>query len=188
MYNTLQLYNTVAKSELKSKFGYTNPMEMPKILKVSLNMGLGEASQNGKLLEQAVEQMSDIAGQKAVITRAKRSINQFKIREGMAIGCRVTLRRDRMWNFLDKLFNVVLPRVRDFKGISAKGFDGRGNYSFGLQEQIVFPEVDYDKIEKVLGMNITIVTSARTDEEARELLTQLGAPLRKLGESGGQIG
>lgn len=188
MYDALQLYKTVAVPGLKEKFGYTNPMEVPRVVKVSLNMGIGDAPQNGKLLEQAVEQLTNIAGQKAVITRAKKSINQFKIRQGMAIGCRVTLRREKMWNFLDKLFNIVLPRVRDFKGISAKGFDGRGNYSFGLQEQIVFPEVDYDKIEKVQGMNITIVTTAKTDEEARELLKQIGAPFKNAGESGGKIG
>ncbi len=178
MNQTLNLYKTVAIGELTKKFGYKNPMQVPKVLKVSLNMGLGEAMKNGKLLEQAVEQMSNIAGQKAVVTRAKKSINQFKLREGMAIGCMVTLRNQKMWRFLDKLFNVALPRVRDFKGISPKGFDGRGNYTLGITEQIIFPEVDYDKIDKVLGMNISIVTSANTDEEARALLSYLGAPFR----------
>ncbi len=187
MYQTLKLYNEVSIPELTKKFEYKNPMQMPKLVKVSLNMGLGDAIQNGKLLEQAVEQMSNIATQKAVITRAKKSINQFKVREGQAIGCRVTLRKDKMWNFLDKLFGVALPRVRDFKGISFKGFDGRGNYTFGIKEQIIFPEVDYDKIDKVLGMNITIVTTANTDEEARELLRTLGAPFKQ-NETGGKVG
>jgi len=187
MYQTLKMYKEVAVPELTKKFGYKNPMQMPKLVKVSLNMGLGDAVSNGKLLEQAVEQMSNISTQKAVITRAKKSINQFKIREGMAIGCRVTLRNDKMWNFLDKLFSVALPRVRDFRGISFKGFDGRGNYTFGIKEQIIFPEVDYDKIDKVLGMNITIVTTANTDEEARELLRALGAPFKQ-SETGGNVG
>lgn len=187
MQQSLHLYETVAKPEMVKMFGYKNPMEMPRILKVSVNMGIGEAIQNGKLLEQAVEQLSNIAGQKAVITRAKKSINQFKLRKGMAIGCMVTLRRARMWNFIDKLFNIALPRVRDFKGISFKGFDGRGNFTFGIKEQIIFPEVDYDKIEKPLGMNITVVTSARTDEEARALLKLIGAPF-KTNEAGGEGG
>ncbi len=178
MNQTLNLYKTVAIPELTKKFSYVNPMQVPKILKISLNMGLGEAMKNGKLLEQAVEQLTNITGQKAVVTRAKKSINQFKLREGVAIGCRVTLRNENMWKFLDKLCNVALPRVRDFRGISPKGFDGRGNYTLGVREQIIFPEVDYDKIEKVLGMNITIVTSANTDEEGRALLSYLGLPFR----------
>ncbi len=187
MHQTLRLYKEVAVPEMTASFQYKNPMEIPKIQKISLNMGIGEAIQNGKLLEHAVEHLTNIAGQKAVITRAKKSINQFKLRQGMAIGCRVTLRRDRMWNFLDKLFYVALPRVRDFKGISFKGFDGRGNFTFGIKEHIIFPEIDYDKVDKILGMNITIVTTARTDEEARALLKHIGAPF-KGNEIGGQVG
>jgi large subunit ribosomal protein L5 len=154
-------------------------MEVPRVEKVVVNIGLGEAIQNIKVLESAVEELSRITGQKAVITRAKRSIASFKLREGMPIGCMVTLRRDRAYEFLDRLINVALPRVRDFKGISPKGFDGRGNFTLGIREQLIFPEIDIEKIDKVKGLNITIVTSARTDEEGRALLAALGMPFRK---------
>ncbi len=156
-----------------------NVMEVPRIEKIVVNMGLGEAIQNIKVLESAVEELSRITGQKAVVTKAKRSIATFKLREGMPIGCMVTLRRERAYEFLDRLINVALPRVRDFKGVSPKGFDGRGNYTLGIREQLIFPEIDIEKIDKVKGMNITIVTSARTDEEGRALLAALGMPFRK---------
>jgi large subunit ribosomal protein L5 len=154
-------------------------MEAPRVEKVVINMGLGEAIQNVKILESAVEEMSRITGQKAVITRAKKSIAQFKLREEMPIGVMVTLRRDRAYEFLDRLINVALPRVRDFKGVSAKAFDGRGNYTLGIREQLIFPEIDIEQIDKIKGMNVTIVTSARTDEEGRALLTEMGMPFRK---------
>jgi large subunit ribosomal protein L5 len=154
-------------------------MEVPRVEKVVVNMGLGEAIQNVKILESAVEEMSRITGQKAVITRAKKSIAQFKLREEMPIGVMVTLRRDRAYEFLDRLINVALPRVRDFKGVSAKAFDGRGNYTLGIREQLIFPEIDIEEIDKIKGMNVTIVTSARTDEEGRALLTGMGMPFRK---------
>jgi large subunit ribosomal protein L5 len=156
-----------------------NVMEVPRVEKVVINMGLGEAIQNIKVLESAVDELTRITGQKAVITRAKRSIASFKLREGMPIGCMVTLRRERAFEFLDRLINVALPRVRDFKGVSPKGFDGRGNYTLGIREQLIFPEIDLEKIDKVKGMNVTIVTSARTDEEGRALLAALGMPFRK---------
>lgn len=158
---------------------YQNPMAVPRITKVVLNMGVGAATQNTKLLEAAVRDMTIIAGQKPVVTRARKSISNFKLREGVPIGCCVTLRGDRAFFFLDKLFHIVVPRIRDFRGLSPKAFDGRGNYSLGLQEQLVFPEISYDSVEKVQGMNITIVTSARNDGEARELLSLLGMPFRK---------
>jgi len=164
---------------LMKEFQYRNVMEVPKIEKVVLNMGLGEAIQNPKLLESAVEELAAITGQKAVITRAKRSIAGFKLREEMPIGTCVTLRHDRAWEFLDRLINVALPRVRDFKGNSGKAFDGRGNYTLGIREQLIFPEVDIDKIAKVSGLNITIVTTAKTDEEGRALLSGMGMPFRK---------
>jgi large subunit ribosomal protein L5 len=164
---------------MMKEFGYRNVMQVPRIKKVVLNMGLGEAIQNVKILDGAVEEMTLIAGQRAVVTRARRSIAAFKLREGMPIGVTVMLRRDRMYYFLDKLINIVLPRVRDFRGISPKAFDGRGNYTLGLKEQIIFPEIDYDKVDKIKGMNITIVTSAKTDEEARFLLRDLGMPFRQ---------
>ncbi len=164
---------------LKKEFGYTNPMAVPKIEKISLNIGLGEATQNAKLMDCAVNEMAAIAGQKPVVTTAKKSIAAFKLREGMSIGCRVTLRGDRMYEFLDRLMNVALPRVRDFRGVSTKAFDGHGDYTLGLKDQIIFPEIDYDKVEKFKGMNITIGTSARTDEEAFALLKGLGMPFRK---------
>jgi large subunit ribosomal protein L5 len=163
---------------LMERFKYTNPMQAPKIDKVVVNMGVGEAVADPKALDAAAADMTLITGQKPAITRAKKSIAAFKIREGMAIGAKVTLRGERMYEFLDKLFNVSLPRIRDFRGVSGKAFDGRGNYTLGLKEQLIFPEIDYDKIDKVRGMDIVIVTSAKTDEEAAELLKLMGMPLR----------
>lgn len=163
---------------LMKEFGYTNPMQVPRLEKITVNMGVGEAIQNIKVLDTAVDTLTAITGQKAVITKAKKSIANFKLREGMPIGAMVTLRRDVMYEFFDRLVNVTLPRVRDFKGVSPKAFDGRGNYSLGVREQIIFPEVDYDRIDKIRGMNITIVTTAKTDEEARALLRHLGMPFR----------
>ncbi|MBE9540916.1 MAG: 50S ribosomal protein L5 [Proteobacteria bacterium] len=164
---------------MTKEFGYRNIMEVPKLEKVVLNMGLGEAIHNIKILDSAVEELALIGAQKPVITRAKRSIASFKLREGMPIGCMVTLRRERMYYFLDKLFNVALPRVRDFRGLSDKAFDGRGNYTLGIKEQIVFPEINYDKIDRVKGLNITIVTTARTDAEGRFLLENMGLLFRR---------
>lgn len=164
--------------QLIKAFGYKNVMEVPRLEKITLNMGLGEAVQNIKILDSAVEELSLIAGQKAVITKAKRSIAVYKLREGMPIGVRVTLRRNRMHEFFDKLVNIALPRVRDFRGVSGKAFDGRGNYSLGIREQIIFPEINFDKIDKVKGMNVSIVTTAKTDEEGKELLRLLGMPFR----------
>ena len=161
---------------LQDKFQYKNVMEIPKVEKVIINMGVGEAVGNSKALESAVADMTQIAGQKPVITKAKKSIANFKVRQGMPLGAKVTLRGDRMYYFLDKLMNLALPRVRDFRGVSATAFDGRGNYALGLKEQLIFPEIDYDKIDKVRGMDIIIVTTAKTDEEARELLKLLGMP------------
>lgn len=164
---------------LMSKFNYTSIMQVPKVEKIIINMGVGEAVSNAKSLDTAIEDLQTIAGQKPIVTRAKKSIAGFKLREDMPIGTKVTLRGERMYHFLDKLMNVSLPRVRDFRGISSKAFDGRGNYTLGLKEQLIFPEIEYDKIDKVRGMDIVIVTSAKTDEEARELLTQMGMPFRK---------
>jgi len=164
---------------LMQKFNYKSVMQVPKIEKIVINMGVGEAVQNSKVLDAAVEDMQKIAGQKPVITRAKKSIAGFRLRENLPIGVKVTLRGDRMYYFLDKLFNISLPRVRDFRGVSSKSFDGRGNYTLGLKEQLIFPEIEYDKIDKIRGMDIVIVTTAQTDEEARELLTQLGMPFTK---------
>jgi large subunit ribosomal protein L5 len=164
---------------MMQEFKYKSSMQVPRLTKVVVNIGLGEAIQNIKLLESAQVELGTVTGQKAVVTRAKKSIAAFKLREGMPIGCMVTLRRDRMYYFLDKLVNVVLPRVRDFRGVSEKAFDGRGNYTLGIKEQIIFPEIDYDKIDKVKGMNITIVTSAPTDEEGKFLLKLMGMPFRK---------
>lgn len=172
-------YEEQIAPKLKEKFNYKNVHQIPKLEKIVLNMGLGEAIQNIKILDSAVEELTNIAGQKPVITRAKRSIAAFKLREGMPIGCMVTLRHKRMYDFFTKLVNIALPRVRDFRGISPKAFDGRGNYSLGIKEQIIFPEIDYDKIDKIKGMNISIVTTAKTDEEGRELLTLMGMPFRK---------
>lgn len=161
---------------MKAKFSYRNLMEVPRLEKVVVSMGVGEATQNPKALDSAAESLATITGQKPVITRAKRSIAAFKLREGMPIGCKVTLRGDRMYEFVDRLLNVALPRIRDFKGVSANAFDGRGNYTLGLREQLVFPEVEYDKIDKVRGMNVVLVTTASKDEEAKELLRFLGMP------------
>jgi large subunit ribosomal protein L5 len=169
-------YEKEAIPALKEKFNYTNVMQVPKIEKIIINMGVGDAKENSKMLDAAVNDMTIIAGQKPVVTRAKKSISNFKIRQGMAIGCKVTLRGTRMYEFADKLINIALPRVRDFKGVSSTAFDGRGNYSLGVKEQLIFPEIDYDKVEKVRGMDIIFVTTAKTDEEARELLKLLGMP------------
>ncbi len=167
---------------LMKRFSYGNPMAVPKVRKVVVNIGLGEATQNVKLLDVAAIELGQIAGQKPVITRAKKSIANFKIRKGMPLGCCVTLRGERMYEFLDRLCNIVLPRVRDFKGLPANSFDGRGNYTLGLKDQLVFPEIDYTRVDKIKGMNITITTSARSDEEGRELLKLMGVPLRGQGE------
>jgi large subunit ribosomal protein L5 len=172
------LYEKEVVPKLIETFKYKNVMEVPKFSKVVLNMGLGEAIQNVKILETAAEELKAIAGQHPVITRAKKSIAAFKLREGMPIGCMVTLRQDRMFDFLQKLVNVALPRVRDFRGVSAKAFDGRGNYSLGIKEHIIFPEIDYDKIDAIKGLNVSIVTTARTDEEGKELLRLMGMPFR----------
>ena len=171
-------YNDVVMAALTEKFGYGNKMEVPKLDKIIVNMGVGEAIQNSKVLDAAMEDLATIVGQRPVITRAKRSISNFKLRVGMAVGCRVTLRRARMFEFLDRLINVAMPRIRDFRGLSTKSFDGHGNYSLGLTEQIIFPEIDYDKVERIYGMDVTIVTTARTDEEALELLKIFGVPFR----------
>lgn len=173
-----ELYNKEILPQLMKDFGFRNVMEAPKLQKIVINMGLGEAIQNVKILDSAVVELAAIAGQKPVITKAKKSIASFKLRQGMPIGCVVTLRRDKMYEFLDRLVNVSLPRVRDFKGVSGKGFDGMGNYSLGVKEQLIFPEINYDKVEKIKGMNITIVTSARNDEEGKALLKLMGMPFR----------
>ena len=174
-----EFYRQECVPKMMQEFKYRSPMQVPRVEKIVINMGLGEAIQNIKLLESAAQELAAITGQKAVVTRARRSIAAFKLREGMPIGCMVTLRRQRMYYFFDKLVNVVLPRVRDFRGVSERAFDGRGNYTLGIREQIIFPEIDYDKIDKVKGMNITIVTSAPTDEEGKFLLKLLGLPFRK---------
>ena len=172
------LYNKEIVPQLVKDFNYKNIMEVPKLEKIVVNMGLGEAIQNVKILDSAVEELAIITGQKAVITKAKKSIASFKLRQGMPIGCMVTLRKEKMYEFLDRLLNVSLARVRDFKGVSAKGFDGKGNYSLGVKEQLMFPEINYDKVDKIKGMNITIVTTAKSDEEGRTLLRLLGMPFR----------
>ena len=174
-----ELYDNQLKIDLQQELGIKNVMDIPKLEKIVLNMGLGEAVQNPKVVEQAADQLTLLSGQKAVVTRAKKSIATFKLRQGMPIGARVTLRHDKMYDFLSKLINIALPRVRDFRGISSKGFDGRGNYSLGITEHIIFPEIDYDKIEKIRGLNITIVTSAKTDAKARVLLGAFGLQFRK---------
>ena len=163
---------------LSKRFGYTNMMAVPRLKKITVNIGMGEASQNIKLLDVAVQELGQITGQKPVITRAKKSIANFKIRKGMPIGCMVTLRGERMYEFLDRLSNIVLPRVRDFKGLPGNSFDGRGNYTLGLKDQLVFPEIDYTRVDKIKGMNVTLTTTAKNDEEGRELLKSLGVPLR----------
>ena len=172
-------YNKDVKEAMTKKFGYKNVMQIPKISKIVVNMGVGEAKENAKALEVAVADMETITGQKAVTTKAKNSIANFKIREGQAIGCKVTLRGDRMYEFLDRLVNLALPRVRDFRGVDPNSFDGRGNYALGIKEQVIFPEIEYDKIDKVRGMDVIIVTTANTDEEARELLRQFNMPFAK---------
>ena len=163
---------------LMKEFSYKNPMQVPRLVKVVVNVGLGEAIQNPKLLDAAVKELSDMTGQKPVVRKARKSIASFKLREGMAIGCMATLRQDKMWEFLDRLVNVALPRIRDFKGVSGKAFDGRGNYSLGLREQFIFPEIDYDKVEMVHGLDVAIVTTARSDEEGKALLRFIGMPFR----------
>lgn len=174
-----QLYKEKALPALMDHFNYKNILQAPRLEKIVINMGLGEAVQNPKIIDSAVDELAAISGQKPVIRRAKKSIAAFKIRVGLPIGCSVTLRRERMYDFLTKLIHIAIPRIRDFRGLSPRGFDGRGNYTFGLKEQIIFPEINYDKIDKIKGMNITIVTTAKTDEEARYLLTQLDFPFRK---------
>lgn len=171
-----KLYDDSIAKAMTEKFGYKNPLEVPKIEKIVLNMGVGEATQDKKKVETAASEMEAIAGQKPVITKAKKSIATFKLREGMPIGCKVTLRRERMYEFLDRLITIALPRVRDFRGLNPKSFDGRGNYAMGLKEQIVFPEINYDRIEKVRGLDVIVTTTAKTDEEARELLRLFGFP------------
>jgi len=174
-----QKYLADIRKAMQDKFGYKNIMEIPKLEKIVVNMGVGEAAQNPKAIDGAVQDMIAITGQKPIVTRAKKSIAAFKLRQGNSVGCKVTLRGDRMYEFLDRLVNVALPRVRDFQGVSANAFDGRGNYSLGLKEQLIFPEIDYDKIDKTRGMEITMVTTARSDEEARELLRNFGMPFRE---------
>ncbi|MDY0383969.1 MAG: 50S ribosomal protein L5 [Geobacter sp.] len=173
-----ETYQNEIVPKLRTEFNYKNLMEVPRIEKIVVNMGLGEAIQNVKILDSAAAELSAITGQKAVITKAKKSIASFKLREGMPIGCMVTLRRDRMYEFLDRLMNVALARVRDFKGVSGKAFDGQGNYTLGIKEQLIFPEINYDQIDKIKGMNVTIVTSAKTDEEGKALLKHFGMPFR----------
>ena len=173
-----ELYNKEMVPQLMKDQNYSNIMEVPKLVKIVLNMGLGEAIQNVKILDSAAEELAAIAGQRPVITKAKKSIAGFKLRQGMPIGCSVTLRREKMYEFLDRLVSVSLPRVRDFKGISGKSFDGKGNYSMGVKEQLIFPEIDYDKVDKIKGLNITIVTTAKTDAEGKALLKLMGLPFR----------
>ena len=175
----LKKYNEEIAPALQAKFNYKSSMQIPRLVKVVINMGVGDATQNAKLIEAAVEDLTAIAGQKPVITKAKKSIAVFKVREGQEIGCKVTLRGARMYEFLNKLVNIALPRVRDFRGVSAKAFDGRGNYTLGVKEQLIFPEINYDKVVKVRGMDIVIVTTAQTDEEGRELLRLVGMPFEK---------
>ena len=174
-----QQYTETIAPKLREEFGYKNVNQIPRIEKVVVNVGLGEATTNSKLLDRAMEELALITGQKPIMRRAKKSISNFKLREGQPIGCTVTLRGTRQWEFLDRLLSVALPRVRDFSGVSPKAFDGRGNYTLGVREQTIFPEVDYDKVEKVTGMNVTVVTTAQTDAEAKALLTHLGVPFRK---------
>ncbi len=171
-------YSKEVAPALMEKFGYKSVMQIPKLEKVVINIGMGEAKDNPKAIEAASNDLAAITGQKPIITKAKKSVANFKLREGMNIGLKVTLRADKMYEFVDRLFNVALPRVRDFRGINPNGFDGRGNYSLGIREQLIFPEIDYDKIDKIRGMDINFVTTAKTDEEARELLAQMGAPFR----------
>ena len=173
-----KLYKEEVVAKLKEEFGYQNIMQVPKITKITLNMGVGEALGDKKLLDSAVADMEAIAGQKVIVTKARKSVAGFKVREGWPIGCKVTLRRDRMWEFMDRLVDISLPRVRDFRGINPKSFDGRGNYSMGVKEQIIFPEIEYDKVDKVRGMDVTITTTAKTNDEGRALLKALQFPFR----------
>ena len=177
--NLKKLYQDEVAPALMQKFGYKSTMQIPRLEKIVLNVGCSEARENAKVLDAVVSDLTAITGQKAVVTKAKKSVANFKLREGMPIGAKVTLRADRMWEFLDRLFNVALPRVRDFRGINPNSFDGRGNYNMGIREQLIFPEIDYDKVDKVRGMDICFVTTANTDEEAREFLTLMGAPFTK---------
>jgi len=174
-----EMYLKEVAPALMAKYNYKSTMEIPKLEKIVVNMGVGEAKDNTKLLDAAVNDLGIITGQKPIVTKAKKSVATYKIREGMPIGCKVTLRSDKMYEFLDRFFNIALPRVRDFRGINANGFDGRGNYCLGIKEQLIFPEIEYDKVEKVRGMDIVFVTTAKTDEEAKELLTLMGAPFEK---------
>ena len=174
--NLKKLYQDEVAPALMQKFGYKSTMQIPRLEKIVINVGCSEARENAKVLDAVVNDLTTISGQKAVITKAKKSVANFKLREGMPIGAKVTLRGNKMWEFLDRLFNVALPRVRDFRGISADSFDGRGNYALGIKEQLIFPEIEYDKIDKIRGMDIVMCTTAQTDEEARELLKQIGAP------------
>lgn len=174
-----QKYRKEVVPQLMKEFTFSNQLEVPRLMKITLNMGLGDAVQNPKIIEAAVEEMSSLAGQRPVVTRAKKSIATFKLRQGMPIGVAVTLRRTRMWEFVDRLFTLALPRVRDFRGVSTRAFDGRGNYTLGIKEQIIFPEINYDKIDKIKGLSVTFGTTARTDEHGRALLTALGMPFRK---------
>ncbi len=178
-YRLVTRYKEVVAPELQKKFGYKNIHQIPRLEKVVLNMGLGDVKDNAKAFQQAVEELTQIAGQKPIITRARKSVANFKVREGMNVGCKVTLRGPRMYDFLDKLMNVVLPRVRDFKGVPTKSFDGRGSYAMGVKEQLIFPEITYEQVEKVRGMDICIVTTAKTDEEAKELLALMGMPFSR---------
>ena len=173
------MYSTEIKDAMMKKFGYKNVMQIPKLEKIVINMGVGEARENAKVLDAAVKDLEIITGQKAVITRAKKSVANFKLREGMPIGCKVTLRGEKMYEFTDRLVNLALPRVRDFRGVNPDAFDGRGNYALGIKEQLIFPEIEYDKVDKVRGMDVIFVTTAETDEEARELLTLFGMPFKK---------
>jgi large subunit ribosomal protein L5 len=175
------IYESDIRPKLQEEFGYASPMQHPRLLKITLSMGVGEAKTNAKALDEAAEQLAVIAGQRPAITKARRSIAQFKLREGMSIGCKVTLRGARMWEFYDRLTSVALPRIRDFRGINPDSFDGRGNFSLGLREQTIFPEIDYDRVDQVRGLNVTITTSAATDDEARALLRHLGMPFRAEG-------
>ena len=174
-----EMYSNQIMEAMKKKFGYKNDMQIPKLEKVVINMGVGEAKENAKVLDAAVKDLETISGQKAIITRAKKSVANFKLREGMPIGCKVTLRGEKMYEFTDRLVNLALPRVRDFRGVNPDAFDGRGNYALGIKEQLIFPEIEYDKVDKVRGMDIIFVTTAETDEEARELLTLFGMPFSK---------
>jgi large subunit ribosomal protein L5 len=173
------LYNTQVAEELQKQFGYKNVMQIPKVAKVTLNMGVGEAIGDKKLIDHAVADMQLVSGQKPIVTKARKSIAGFKVREGYPIGCKVTLRNERMWEFLDRLIDIAVPRIRDFRGLSGKSFDGRGNYSMGVKEQIIFPEIDYDKVDKIRGLDITVTTTANTNDEGRALLKALGFPFKE---------